>query len=196
MHRYLIILAVGLCLAAHLLALRLSGADPVSDPISALSRGPGATVHTAGLLALAAGWLLLVARLWMREARWLWRSGCALLLLCVPILAYVPYYFSSASAERLLGAHANDPLAVLASVLGVAMAALQPGLRRAGTAFSKANGIILFLWIALVPVIPLIEASWLGAYERTVGTIMLCWTAALALQPSPESVQTEAASAV
>ncbi|MEE4277976.1 MAG: DUF998 domain-containing protein [Halieaceae bacterium] len=193
MHRKLIILAVGLCLAAHLLALRLSGANPASDPISALSQGPGAIVHSAGLLALAAAWLLLVAGLWGRESRWLWRSGCALLLLCVPILLYVAYYFSSASTERLLGDHANDPLAVLASVLGVAMAALQPGLLRAGAAFARANGIILFLWIALVPVIPLIEASWLGAYERTVGALMLCWTAALALLSSAEPARTEAA---
>ncbi|MEL7046323.1 MAG: hypothetical protein AAGL66_15105, partial [Pseudomonadota bacterium] len=73
----------------------------------------------------------------------------------------------------------RDPLAVLASVLGVAMGALQLGLRRQNPAVARVNLLILALWIALVPVVPFIGADWLGAYERTVGALMLLWTLVL-----------------
>jgi hypothetical protein len=99
------------------------------------------------------------------------------------VLIYIAYYFSSAGMDHLSGANANDPLALLASILGVAMGALQPGLSRQCPPIARVNLVILLVWIALVPLIPFIETSWLGAYERCVGSLMLCWTALLALLP-------------
>jgi len=177
------------CLIAHLTALLLTGADPVSSPISQLSRGNLAPVHSAGLVALGLSWISIAILGWPQQTgRW-WKSGLALLGASAALLPAIAIYFASASDERLFGPDANDPLAVLASLLGLAMGALQPGLRRRSTTTGWLNLLILGAWIALIPVIPFISPNTLGAYERTVGAIMLAWTALLidATRRSPDS---------
>lgn len=169
-------ICVGITLIAHVLALLLSGADAASTPISQLSRADAGWLHTTGLLTLALAWILLMPDLWPASRRILWRSGCAFFALSVPVLVYVAYYFASASDMQLFGPDANDPLAILASTLGVAMGAFQPELKRRAVNFGRVNLSVLILWIALVPVIPFIEPGWLGAYERCVGSLMLIWT--------------------
>ncbi|MEO1080434.1 MAG: hypothetical protein AAFY29_12825 [Pseudomonadota bacterium] len=170
---------VAVTLLAHLLALFISNVDAAASPISQLSRGSTGWLHTMGLAALGLGWLIIGCLYWRRDHGWLWRGGCLLLLASVPVLLFVASYFATASDARLIGPNANDPLAVLASVLGVAMGALQLGLRRQNPGVARVNLLILALWIALVPVVPFIGADWLGAYERTVGALMLLWTLAL-----------------
>ena len=172
-------LCVAVTLIAHVLVLIVSNADAAASPISQLSRGNMGWVHGLGLAALALGWLIIATQIWRRDDGWLWRGGCLLLLVAVPVLLFVAYYFATASDVQLFGPNANDPLAVLASVLGVAMGALQLGLRRQNPGIARINLVVLALWIALVPVIPFITADWLGAYERTVGSLMLLWTLAL-----------------
>ncbi len=170
---------VAITLLAHLLVLFTSNVDAAASPISQLSRGNMGWLHALGLVALALGWLIIGTRNWRRDDGWLWRGGCLLLLAAVPVLLFVAYYFATASDAQLFGPNANDPLAVLASVLGVAMGALQLGLRRQNPGIARVNLLVLALWISLVPVIPFITADWLGAYERTVGALMLLWTLAL-----------------
>ena len=169
-------LGVLVTVVSHLFAMYLSGADASSTPISQLSRGTTGWIPTLGLLSLALAWAVLVPKLWIGNSRTSWRSGSFLLAISVPTLLYVAYYFASASDAQLFGPNANDPLSVLASVIGVAMAALLPGLRDRGLALARLNLLVLLVWIGLVPVIPLVEPSWLGAYERVVGSLLLFWT--------------------
>ena len=169
-------LCLFVCLLAHTLALMGSGANPSADPISQLSRGDTVWIHSAGLLALGASWVIIGATSWRRDQSTLWRAGCVLLLFSAALIPLIAAYFATASDARLFGPDANDPLALLASALGVAMGALQPGLRRQSSRLAAVNLCILVLWLGLIPVIPFIEPHWLGAYERTVGVLMLVWT--------------------
>ncbi|MEM1114828.1 MAG: DUF998 domain-containing protein [Pseudomonadota bacterium] len=163
-------------LAAHVVVLLVSDVSAASTPISQLSRGPLGWLHTLGLVMLGAAWLLITPCLWVRERSALWRAGCVLIALSVPVLYYVAYYFATASDAELFSPNANDPLSVLASSLGVAMGAIQPGLRRINSRIARSNLLVLIVWIGLIPVIPFIEPGWLGAYERCVGALMLIWT--------------------
>jgi hypothetical protein len=172
-------LCVLVTLLAHLAALALSGADAASTPISQLSRAVPAWIHSSGLVALAVSWILIGTGFWRRSTGIVWRSGCVLLLASAALLPYIAYYFATAAETVLFSADANDPLALLASLLGIAMGALQPGLARSSKAIGAANLLILLLWIGLVAVIPFLNADVLGAYERTVGALMLLWTAIL-----------------
>ena len=170
-------------LAAHIIALTLGNIDAAASPISQLSRGDAAWIHTAGLILLATAWGFLLHALWNIEDGRLWRLGCTLLSLCIPVLLYVAYYFATATDAALFGPNANDPLSVLASAIGISMGALQVGLKRLNAALAHANLVILLLWLGLIPVIPFIEPGWLGAYERCVGVLMLIWTALLTFAP-------------
>jgi hypothetical protein len=177
---YAVIAAVLLMLSAHVAALLLSGADAASTPVSQLSRGPGAWLHSAGLVILAGAWALLAWLLYTSSsagafASGLWRLGCVLCALNAPMLLWIAAYFANASDARLFGPDANDPLAVLASSTGVAMAALQRGLRQRSVSLGRLNATVFVLWLGLVPVIPFITPDWLGAYERCVGSLLLLW---------------------
>lgn len=174
-----------LTLLAHVTVLMNAGLDAGATPISQLSRGPLAWLHSLGLIALAAAWLCLVAVLWHRARGWLWRLGCILILASVPVLLFIAWYFASAGDTQLFGPHAKDTLSVLASTLGIAMGALHRGLRSLDVTLYRVNAVILALWLALIPVIPFIEPEWLGAYERCVGLLMLVWTFMLSMAPRP-----------
>ena len=177
-----VVATVALMFVAHIVALFMSGASAMSTPISQLSRGNAAWLHTSGLCVLAAGWValaMLLAR--CGDGSLFWRIGCGLAALNAALMLFVAAYFLLANDVRLFGPNANDPLAVLASNVGVVMGMLQFGLRRMAPKVAWLNLLIFVIWMALVPVIPFIDASWLGAYERTVGSIMLLWMGLLAL---------------
>ncbi|MDJ0654426.1 MAG: DUF998 domain-containing protein [Xanthomonadales bacterium] len=168
-------------LLIHVTGLSVTGLDPVASPISALSRGSFAWYHTAGLLLFAGAHLALAIGLRTRVSGWLWQGGILLLIAGGCVLLYVAAFFVSAPAESLVGPHANDPLSVLASVIGVSMAALQRGLWRSSRPAGLFNLVCLIAWLLLIPLILLLEESWIGAYERLVGTIYLVWMGGLSL---------------
>ncbi|EED30479.1 hypothetical protein NOR53_664 [gamma proteobacterium NOR5-3] len=177
-----VVAGVVFMLAAHITALLLSGQSAVSSPISQLSRGSGAALHTSGLLVLALvqpALAILLARTAL-DSR-MWTIACWLMALNGVCLLFIAVYFLRAPDSLLFGPDANDPLAVLASNVGLIMGLLQRGLRQRAPRCARLNGVMFVLWLALIPVIPFIEASWLGAYERTVGGILLLWLATLAL---------------
>lgn len=176
-----VLAAVVLMLGAHVITLLLSGADPASTPISQLSRGAGAALHTSALTVLAMTQPALAALLWrVRDTSILWKTACLLLALNAPLIIFIALYFLRGSDAQLLGPEANDPLAILACNVGVIMGLLYPGLKRLAPFAARVNLCFLVVWLALIPVIPLIDESWLGAYERTVGLTLLLWIAAVA----------------
>lgn len=171
-----------LMLAAHITALLLSGQNAMSSPISQLSRGPGSGLHTSGLLVLALAQpalAILLARAAL-DSR-IWKIACWLIAVNGLCLLFIAVYFLRAPDSLLFGPDANDPLAVLASNVGLIMGLLHQGLRQRAPRCALLNAVMFVLWLALIPVIPFIEASWLGAYERTVGGVLLLWLATLAL---------------
>lgn len=159
----------------HCLLLLLTGQDAVRDPVSELSRQAWGELHTVGLVLFGIAHLALAIGLDRLDRGRLWPYGRVLLAASGVTLFYIAYYFSSATTDTLRGSDANDPLWIVASLVGLAMGALQPGLSRLSSQLGIFSAICLGIWLWLVPVILLVDETWLGAYERIVGTVYVTW---------------------
>ena len=159
----------------HSLVLVLSGQDAVSDPISELSRRAWGELHTLGLLLFGAAHIALAVSLGGLDRGRLWPYGRVLLCAGGATLFYIAFYFMSADTNTLRAADANDPLWMVASLVGLAMGALQPGFSRLSRSLGLFSVVCLGIWLWLVPVIVFVDDSWLGAYERIVGTVYVTW---------------------
>jgi len=167
--------------AAHLTVLYTSGLDPIESPISALSRSPDGNLHGLGLSLFAMAQCALAALLGRPGAGWWTRVAQLLLVIDAVLLVRLAYYFADASEATLLGPGANEPLWLLASGTGLAMSFAAPGLLRHRLRAGYWNLACLALWIALVPAFLVVEPSWLGGYERLVGSLFVAWAAGLAV---------------
>lgn len=165
----------------HVVVLLASGLDPIETPISELSRTSLAGVHTFGLLSFGVAHLALAHALGARDRGRLWPVARLLLVASGITLFYVAYYFAKAASTTLSGEGANDPLWLVATLIGLAMGTLQPGLARIAPKLALFSTICLGIWLWLVPLILLVDASWLGAYERLVGTVYVVWMTGLSL---------------
>lgn len=168
-------------LTMHFVVLYTSGADPLATPISALSRGVDGGLHSLGLLLFACSPLALAALLHRRGGRWHTRLAQALLVLDAGLILYVARYFATASETTLSGPGAHDPLMLLASGIGLVMGLIMPGLMRRHRGAGLWNIVCFALWLALLPLLVFVEPSWIGAYQRTVGTVLIAWMAGLAV---------------
>ncbi|MEM6638962.1 MAG: hypothetical protein AAF610_03585 [Pseudomonadota bacterium] len=167
--------------AGHLIALGADNLDAVTSPISALSRGTSGGWHSAGLLGFALAQIAVSVALRDWDAGWLWRLSGVLTALAGAGVMYVAWYFEAASVEQLYGHRANDPLSIVACLVGVAMGARQLGWVRRSRRMAWINATCLAVWLALVPTIVLVTDAWLGAYERLVGVTYVIWVAAHAM---------------
>lgn len=166
------------CLATlfiHITVLLISGQNWISTPVSQLSRGPWGWLQSLGLVLFALAHMLLAWRLSGLDHGRLWPYGRGLLLLAGLALVYVVWYFFTAQDNVLFGPNANDPLWIVASLTGLAMGALQPGLSRLSRLLGLFSSFCLGMWLLLVPLILLVDERWLGAYERLVGTTYILW---------------------
>jgi hypothetical protein len=165
----------------HCLALLASGQSAIPTPISQLSRHEWGWLHTLGLVSFSVAHLALAIALDKLDRGRLWPYGRALLVACGATLLYVAYYFATADDGALSGPDANDPLWIVASLTGLAMGALQPGLARLSRGLGMFSVMCLGVWLWLVPLILLVNDSWLGAYERIVGAVYVTWMTGVAL---------------
>ncbi|MEM7613067.1 MAG: DUF998 domain-containing protein [Pseudomonadota bacterium] len=165
----------------HVCVLLVSGQDAVTSPISELSRYAWGGLHTIGLTLFGAAHVALAVALGGLDHGRLWPYARALLVASGATLVYVAYYFSAADATALRGPDANDPLWVVASLTGFAMGALQPGLARCSAKLGLFATICLGIWLWLIPLILLVNESWLGAYERIVGIVYVVWMTGICL---------------
>lgn len=164
-----------LVLVVHCLVLWVSGQSAVQTPVSQLSRYEWGMVHTAGLVGFGIAHFALAIALGKLDHGRLWPYGRGLLVASGLTLLYVAWYFAASKEAALLSADANDPLWIVASLTGVAMGALQPGLFRLSRGLGLFSMICLGIWLWLVPLILLVNESWLGAYERIVGFVYVSW---------------------
>lgn len=168
------ILHVGVLLAADL--------DPVRSPVSALSRTSFGHWQTLGLVLFGGAHLALAVALRGLDHGRLWPYARLLLAASGVGLWYVAWYFATADSSVLQSAHANDPLWVVASLTGVAMGALQPGLARLSRHLGLFSVACLGAWLWLIPLILFVTDAWLGAYERITGSIYVVWMTGVSLQ--------------
>ncbi|MEO1573539.1 MAG: DUF998 domain-containing protein [Pseudomonadota bacterium] len=172
--------AIGVTVA-HIAVARYSGVDMIVRPISGLSRGALGGWHSAGLAGFAVAQVLLALGMAGLDRGWLWRLGRLLLVLAGLGVGGVALYFATADSSQLVGAHANDPLSVVACLVGVAMAALQRGWSRTVRWMGRVNAVCFAGWLLLVPLILLVTDAWLGGYERLVGATYVTWVGAQAI---------------
>ncbi len=163
----------------HIVVLLRSGQDVAATPIAELSRSPWGALHTAELVLFSFAHVALALGLGHRDRGRLWPYGRLLLCTSGMVLLYVAYFFATASRSELRGPEGNDPLWIVATLTGLAMGALGPGLARLSRQVGLMSGICLGLWLWLIPLILLVDDSWVGAYERLVGTVYVAWTAGL-----------------
>ncbi|MEO0576747.1 MAG: DUF998 domain-containing protein [Pseudomonadota bacterium] len=163
----------------HMVVLVATGQDPVATPISQLSRYELGAVHTAGLLLFGAAHIALAVGLGRLDHGRMWPIARAVLAASGIALFYVAYYFATVSQETLTAAGANDPLWIVASLTGIAMGVLQPGLSRLSPQLGLFSALCLGIWLLLVPLILLVNEQWLGAYERIVGCVYVVWMAGI-----------------
>lgn len=175
------LICAGLTLVLHVVVLIANGQNPVVTPISELSRNQWGSLHTLGLVLFGTAHLALAIALNRLDRGRLWPYGRALLVAGGVALGYIAYYFAMAPDTALSGADANDPLWIVASVIGLAMGVLQPGLSRLSQRLGLFSVICLGIWLWLIPLILLVNDSWLGLYERLVGSIYVVWIAGVAL---------------
>ncbi len=164
----------------HAVVLITSSLDAVRDPISALSSQPWGMLHTLGLLLFGLAHLALALALGGQDRGRLWPYGRALLGASGVGLFAVAYYFASADVAVLTGPDANDPLWIVASLIGLAMGALQPGLARRSRELGLFTVACLGIWLWLVLLAYFVTPSWLGLYERIVGSVYVAWIAGVA----------------
>ncbi len=165
----------------HVIALLASGQDAVATPVSELSRGRLGALHTLELLLFGLAHVALAVGLGGLERGRLWPYGRLLLVISGGVLFYIAWYFAAADPGVLQGESANDPLWLVATTTGLAMGALQPGLSRLARGLGLFCAICLGVWLWLMPLILLVNDSWLGAYERIVGTVYVTWMTGIAL---------------
>lgn len=159
----------------HVVVLIANGQNPVPTPISELSRGDLGAVQTFALAMFGAAHIALAIALGGLDKGRLWPWARVLLVAAGIGNVFLAYYFVTASEVTLYGPDANDPLWVIASLTGVAMGAVQPGLARQAFKLSMFSVVILGIWLWLIPLILLVNASWLGLYERIVGLTYVTW---------------------
>ena len=169
------LLASSLTPVLHVVALLMSGQDAVATPVSALSRPPWGTLHTLGLVLFGASHAALAVGLAGLDSGRLWPYGRLLLVASGGVLLYIAYFFSAADIGTLTGPAANDPLWIVATLTGIAMGALQPGLSRLSRRLGAFSAICLGVWLWLVLLILFVNDSWIGAYERIVGAVYVTW---------------------
>lgn len=165
----------------HAVVLIADGHDPIAGPISELSRGNLGWLQTIALVLFGIAHIALALSLSGMDKGRLWPVARGLLVASGVGQVFLAYYFYAASSATLYGPDANDPLWVIASLTGFAMGALQPGLARQARGLGLFSVLVLGAWLWLVPLILLVNESWLGLYERIVGVVYITWLAGLSL---------------
>lgn len=181
----MVVLVLFGCAAAattHLGALHASSLNPVSSPIGALAWTEDAEWFGYGLWLFALGHVGLVLLLNRPGAGRFTRGAQFFLLLDAVLIFWLPQHFASVSTTELVSATSGGPLWLLGGSVGFAMTCVAGALWRSHRSTAFLTLVCLLLWSLLAPVFFAIDPGWIGAYQRSVGLVLLFWTAVLAVQ--------------
>lgn len=178
----LVLFGCAAALATHLGALHSSGLDPVSSPIGALAWTRDAEWFRYGLWLFAIGNLGTVLLLNRPGAGRFTRGAQFFLLLDAALIFWLPWHFASVSPTELASAPAGGPLWLLGGSVGFAMTCVAGALWRSHRSTAFMTLVCLLLWSLLAPVFLAVAPDWIGAYQRSVGALLLFWTAVLAVR--------------
>ena len=164
----------------HVVVLIANGQDPVATPISQLSRARFSELQHVALALFGFAHLALAIAIGGLDRGRLWPLARLLLVTSGTGLGYIAHYFATSAATTLTGAAANDPLWIVASLTGLAMGAMQPGIARLSLGLGMFGVLCLGLWLMLVPLNFFVTPDWLGLYERIVGGVYVIWIVGMA----------------
>lgn len=177
----LVLFSCAAAITTHIGTLYASGLNPVSSPISALALTDDAAWFRYGLWLFSLGHVGLVLILNRPGAGRFTRGAQLFLLLNSVLIFWLPQYFASVSPTELAAAAAG-PLWLLGGSVGFAMTCVAGALWRSHRSTAYLTLVCLLLWSVLAPVFFAIDPAWIGAYQRSVGAVLLIWTAVLAVQ--------------
>lgn len=164
-----------LTLVIHLALVLITGQNPIVTPISELSRHRLGALHTLGLSLFGGAHIALALALRGLDSGRLWFAARVLLVTAGVGLIYVAIDFALATAERISAPDAHLGLWIVASLTGVAMGALQPGLSRQARVLGVFSAFCLGVWLWMIPVFLFVDEHWIGGYQRVVGGIYVSW---------------------
>ncbi len=165
----------------HCLSLVANGQATIDDPISELSQGRWGFIHTLSIVLFGTAQIMLAVGLGRLDTGRCWPVGRALLSIAGALLFLVAYFFAVPDHSAGQGLAYNDPLWVVATLVGITMGLLQPGLSRISRWSGAFNVGCTVVWLGLIPASLLIGLISLGAYERTVGLVYVVWVAGISL---------------
>lgn len=164
----------------HLALVLVSGQNPISSPISELSQHRLGALHTLGLTLFGCAHIALAVALGGLGSGALWAVARFLLVAACVGLIYVAIDFATTSQVAPREPNADLGLWIVASLTGIAMGALQPGLSRLAWRLGVFSAFCLGLWLWMVPVFLVVDDHWVGGYQRAVGAIYVCWLIGIA----------------
>lgn len=162
----------------HLIVLTGSHLDPAATHISELTHTPLGDLHTIALLLFGGAQLVLGLALGSLDHGRLWPAARILLKGSGIAVAWIAYRYHQLGPE-VDASVISDPLWIVASLVGVAMGCLLPGLSRIAPGLARFNGACLMVWVLLIPLAAFTDEALIGAYERLVGSIYAVWVAGL-----------------
>lgn len=177
----LVLFGCAAAITTHLGTLLASGLNPVSSPIGALALTDDAAWIRYGLWLFALGYIGLAYLLNRPGAGRFTRGAQFFLLLNAVLIFWLPSQFTSVSPAELSTA-AVGPLWLLGGGIGFAMTCVAAALWRSHRSMAFLTLVCLLLWSILAPVFFAIDPGWIGAYQRSVGVVLVIWTAALAIR--------------
>ena len=188
MHAYrtaaltLVLIGCAAAFTTHVGVLYISGLDPVSSPIGALAWTSEAGWFRYGLWLFALGHLGIVLLLNRPEAGRFTRGAQFFVVVDAALIFWLPLHFASVSPTQLASAAVDVPLWLLGGCVGFAMTCVAGALWRRHRSTAILTLACLLLWSILAPVFLAIAPDWIGAYQRSVGALLLFWTAILAVR--------------
>ena len=178
----LVLFGCAAAITTHLGVLSSSGLDPVSSPIGALAWTKDAGWFRYGLWLFALGHLGIALLLNGPGAGRFTRGAQFFLLLDAVLIFWLPWHFASVSPTELASAAVVGPLWLLGGCVGFAMTCVAGALWRSHRSTAFLTLVCLLLWSLLAPVFLAVAPDWIGAYQRSVGVLLIFWTAALAVR--------------
>jgi hypothetical protein len=178
----LVLFGCAAAVTTHLGALHSSSLDPVSSPVGALAWTKDADWFRYGLWLFAFGHLGIVLLLNRPGAGRFTRGAQFFLLLDAALIFWLPWHFASVSPTELTSAAAGGPLWLLGGCVGFAMSGVAGALWRSHRSTAFLTLVCLLLWSLLAPVFLAVAPDWIGAYQRSVGALLVFWMAILAVR--------------
>jgi len=180
----LVLFGCAAAITTHMVTLHTSNLSPASSPIGELALTDDAAWFRYGLWLFALGHIGLVLLLNKPGAGRFTRGAQCFLILNAVLIFWLPQHFASVSPAELASTAGGGPLWLLGGTVGFAMTCVAGALWRSDRSAAHFTLVCLLLWSVLAPVFFAIDPASIGAYQRSVGAVLLIWTAVLSVKLS------------